>query len=198
MVAEDTKAEGEVEIPGDVALLPFEEKARLIVELRRQGKSYREIQRALKVSPRDVKRALKLEVHRDEIEELKSKVSRLEDKLLSLEKSLKELRNFKKEFSELKLWLELGLNRRFRKDLKSEHCVHMLDGFCERYAWKEPYEGWSMKKTKKGYVLNVDKHRWMCALCPSFMSRRSMDRLKETDRLIEETIRVLEAIPARR
>lgn len=45
-------------IPEEVALLPPEEKAKLIVELRRQGKTYREIQSQVKVSPRDIKRAL--------------------------------------------------------------------------------------------------------------------------------------------
>ena len=28
-----------------------------------------------------------------------------------------------------------------------------------------------MKKTRDGYILNVDKHRWICVLCPSFISK---------------------------
>jgi chromosome segregation ATPase len=49
-----------VDLPENVCLLPFEEKARYIVELRRRGYTYREIARILRVSFRDISRALKM------------------------------------------------------------------------------------------------------------------------------------------
>lgn len=72
-------------VPEEAALLPFEEKAKLVVELRRQGKTYREIAKVLRISPRDMKRALKLEVRKDEVGELKARVDRLEGALRDLE-----------------------------------------------------------------------------------------------------------------
>lgn len=177
------KAVEGLKIPEDAALLPFEEKARLIVQLRRQGKTYREIQKALKVSPRDVKRALKIEAHRDEIEELRDRVRMLEQRLLKAERSLAEL-------EEIKEWLEMSLDRRFRHD----PCVCLVDGFCTNWVWKSRVKGWSMKRTKNGYVLNVDKHRWMCALCPSFMSKSSMEAFEELGKSIKEAYRMLELI----
>jgi len=68
------------------------------------------------VSPRDVKRALKIEARRDEIEELRGRVRELEQKLLKAERLLAELRGFQAEVSELRRWLERGLNLRFRQE----------------------------------------------------------------------------------
>jgi hypothetical protein len=47
-----------VDLPENVYLLPFEEKARYIVELRRRGYTYREIARILRVSFRDISRKM--------------------------------------------------------------------------------------------------------------------------------------------
>jgi HAMP domain-containing protein len=77
-----------LKIPKEAALLPFEEKAKYVIELRRRGKTYREIQ---KMSPRDVARALKVEAHRDEIQELKTAVGRVEDRLNRLNASVKDI-----------------------------------------------------------------------------------------------------------
>ncbi|MEM4819503.1 MAG: helix-turn-helix domain-containing protein, partial [Nanopusillaceae archaeon] len=45
-----------MELPENVALLPLREKEKYIVELRKQGKTYREIVKILKVSPSTVAR----------------------------------------------------------------------------------------------------------------------------------------------
>jgi len=83
-----------MDIPPDVALLPFKEKIKYIIMLRKQGKTYREIQKILKVSPRDISKALELENHKDDIEELKNKIGEFEERLLKIEKAIKELHNF--------------------------------------------------------------------------------------------------------
>lgn len=184
---------GEAGEAGEAALLPFEEKARLVVELRKQGKTYREIAKALKISPRDIKRALRLEARRDEIEELKGRVGRLEERLLRVEEALAGLRGFQAEVSELRRWLEHGLNRRFRQ----EPCIHLVDGFCEGWVWERPVKGWDMRKTRDGYVLNVDRHRWMYALCPSFTPKSLADTIKKTRKLAEETERIVEMVLTR-
>jgi len=169
--------------PTDAALLPPEEKAKLIVELRQRGKTYREIQRALKVSPRDVSRALRTELHRDEIESLRQRVEKLEDGLHRIENTLTKLDAFRQNVEEIEQWLELGLSRMFR----ASPCIHMRGGFCEAWVWKKPVRGWSMKKTKDGYVLNVERHRWMCALCPTYTSKEHADTFKRVLSLAEGT-----------
>jgi len=197
MVAVEAGKAEEVKIPENVALLPFEEKAKLIVALRRQGKTYREIQMLLRVSPRDVKRALKIEAHKDEVEELKGRMGQLEGKLSNIEKALAELQGFKAEVLELKGWLERGLNMRFRQDLKDENCVHMVGGFCENWFWKEPVKGWSMKRGREGYNLNVERHRWMCLACPSFTPKSLAERLDEITKQVGKINKMLEMILAR-
>ncbi|MEM4036440.1 MAG: helix-turn-helix domain-containing protein [Desulfurococcaceae archaeon] len=60
-----------VEIPENVALLPLREKEKYIVELRKQGKTYREIVKILRVSPSTVARVLKQYAREREINELR-------------------------------------------------------------------------------------------------------------------------------
>jgi len=54
-----------------------------------------------------------------------------------------------------------------------------------------------MKKTKEGYVLNVNRHRWMCALCPSFTPKSLADTIRKTLKLAEQTERITEMILAK-
>ncbi|MEM4546522.1 MAG: hypothetical protein QW328_07175 [Nitrososphaerota archaeon] len=163
----------------EAALLPFEEKARLIIELRKQGRTYREIAKALKVSPRDIKRALKLEAHKDEIQTLKSRVESVEKRLNGIEETL--------------IWLESGLNRRFRKDEEMVQCVHMdKEGYCRGWFWKSPVKGWTMKSEGGKYYLNVDKHRWICTACPSFTPRSFEDKLEGLIKALKEVRTLLE------
>jgi len=68
-----------MEIPKEVAILPLEEKEKYIIELRKQGKTYREIAKILKVSPVDISRVLRGVVKKDEITELKEKVGEIMD-----------------------------------------------------------------------------------------------------------------------
>jgi DNA repair exonuclease SbcCD ATPase subunit len=68
--------------------MPPEGKARRILELRSQGKTYREIQRLLRVSPNDIARALRRESSKDELLELKTAVQRLERQLNDLKTGL--------------------------------------------------------------------------------------------------------------
>ena len=91
----------------NIYLMTPEEKARRILELRSQGKTYREIQRLLKVSPNDIARVLRREAVKDELLELKTAVQRLEQQIAELKlrvdkaegKSL-DLENWAKSFSE--------------------------------------------------------------------------------------------------
>jgi len=96
-----------VEPDENIYLMTPEEKARRIVELRKQGKTYREIQRLLRVSPNDIARVLREESSKDELMELKTAVQRLEQQIAELKlrvdkaegRSL-ELENWAKSFSE--------------------------------------------------------------------------------------------------
>jgi len=175
----------ETEIPAEAALLPFEEKAKYVVELRRKGKTYREIQRILKISPRDVKRALKLEAHRDEIQELRERVEDVAKSIGRLESKLKSVDSKLAEVGGVLEWLERSLDRRFRED-SSEVCTHMdRDGYCVYWTWKSPVKGWSMKKLGDRYALNVKAHRWVCALCPSFTTKDLKDAVESVKALWE-------------
>jgi DNA repair exonuclease SbcCD ATPase subunit len=96
-----------VEPDENIYLMTPEEKARRILELRSQGKTYREIQRLLRVSPNDIARVLRRESSKDELMELKATIQRLEQQLAELKlrvdkaegRSL-ELENWAKSFSE--------------------------------------------------------------------------------------------------
>jgi len=74
-----------IDLPEDFHLLPFEEKAKYIVELRRRGYTYREIARMLHVSFRDISRAIKMysssQVRQDELERLKERVEDIDNNL---------------------------------------------------------------------------------------------------------------------
>jgi DNA repair exonuclease SbcCD ATPase subunit len=96
-----------VEQGENIYLMTPEEKARRILELRSQGKTYREIQRLLRVSPNDIARVLRRESSKDELMELKATIQRLEQQIAELKlrvdkaegRSL-ELENWAKSFSE--------------------------------------------------------------------------------------------------
>jgi len=61
-----------------IRALPLDLKSKYIVELRKQGYTYKQIAKLLRVSTRDIARVLKKEFRKDEIEELKERVGRLE------------------------------------------------------------------------------------------------------------------------
>lgn len=106
----------------NIYIMTPEEKARRILELRSQGKTYREIQRLLRVSPNDIARALRREAFKDELMELKTTVQRLEQQIAELKLRLDkaegrslELENWAKSFSEsMKKALDV-LDARLRK-----------------------------------------------------------------------------------
>ncbi|OYT56496.1 MAG: hypothetical protein B6U76_03555 [Desulfurococcales archaeon ex4484_217_2] len=74
-----------IDLPEDFHLLPFEEKAKYIVELRRRGYTYREIAKMLHVSFRDISMAIKTygvkPVPHDELEKLKERVEDIDNNL---------------------------------------------------------------------------------------------------------------------
>jgi DNA repair exonuclease SbcCD ATPase subunit len=74
----------------NIYMLTPEERARRILELRSQGKTYKEIQKLLRVSPNDIARALRREAVKDELLELKTTVQRLEKQIEELKASLAE------------------------------------------------------------------------------------------------------------
>jgi len=111
-----------VEPRENLYMMTPEGKARRILELRSQGKTYREIQRLLRVSPNDIARVLRRESSKDELLELKTAVQRLEQQIAELKlrvdkaegRSL-ELENWAKSFSEsMRKALEV-LDARLRK-----------------------------------------------------------------------------------
>ena len=61
-----------------IKTLPLDLKSKYIIELRKQGYTYKQIAKLLRVSTRDIARVLKKEFRKDEIEELKERVERLE------------------------------------------------------------------------------------------------------------------------
>lgn len=81
-----------VELPENVALLPLKEKEKYIVELRKQGKTYREIVKILGDSLNTVARVLKQYARESEISELREKLRDIEEKLRTVEDSLSALR----------------------------------------------------------------------------------------------------------
>ena len=84
-----------IDLPEDFHLLPFEEKAKYIVELRRRGYTYREIAKMLRVSFRDISMAIKMyglrQVHHNEFEKLKEKVEELDDGLVEIIEDISKL-----------------------------------------------------------------------------------------------------------
>jgi len=74
-----------IDLPEDFYMLPFEEKAKYIVELRRRGYTYREIAKMLHVSFRDISMAIKTygvkPVPHDELEKLKERVEDIDNNL---------------------------------------------------------------------------------------------------------------------
>jgi len=91
--------------------------------------------------------------------------------------------------------LELSLNWRFRD---GSSCVHLDgEGYCLNWVFKSPVKEWRMKKVEGGYLLRVQEHRWVCALCPSFMSKNfANEYLKRMNELIELVEMVLARLPA--
>lgn len=86
------------------------------------------------------------EARRDEIEELRARVSSLEEKLGKLTNLVEGIEKKLSELGEVRKWLERGLNRRFMHEFKEE-CVHLdKEGYCTLWYWKTRrgvgYEGW--------------------------------------------------------
>jgi hypothetical protein len=80
--------------------------------------------------------------------------------------------------------LEQSLDWRFRD---GSSCVHLDgEGYCLNWVFKSPVKGWKMKEAEGGYLLRVQEHRWICALCPSFISKNfANEYLKRMNELIE-------------
>lgn len=152
-------------------LLPPEEKVKYIIELRKQGKTYREIAKELKVSLRDVSAALRQYAPSKEEQELTSKIK-------ELEKRIRILEEHQKKVSEIIEMFRTGVGRRFMKDLPEEHCENMdEDGYCTRWIWRHAIKDWDMKEDNGRYHLNVKKHPWVCIACPSFVSEYMRDMI---------------------
>ncbi|HIP25198.1 MAG TPA: hypothetical protein EYG81_01855 [Archaeoglobus profundus] len=64
--------------------LTRKEKEELVKKLYEQGYTYREIAKKLRISVRDISRILRGEERKDEIDEIKERLSRLEKKIESL------------------------------------------------------------------------------------------------------------------
>jgi chromosome segregation ATPase len=79
------------DIPEDIYLLPFEEKARYIVELRRRGYTYREIAKMLRVSFRDISMALRMHGRPASSAAVNEELERLRERLDELSENLAEV-----------------------------------------------------------------------------------------------------------
>jgi len=134
-----------MEIPEGVAILPLEEKRRYIIELRKEGKTYREIAKILKVSPVDISRVLRGVVKKDEITELKEKVE---------------------EISEIMDFYDLAklIGKR-----NQTICGFCKGEYCKLWRLQPGSIKWEIREEKvkgeKVYRLNVKKHVEFCALC---------------------------------
>ena len=149
-----------VEIPENVALLPLREKEKYIVELRKQGKTYREIVKILRVSPSTVARVLKQYAREREINELREKLRAIEEKLKELEESLSALRRSYKLMVDHALW-------------RRSNCRYYgSDGYCSYWTWRRRVEEWKMKEEvvrgERVYRISVEEHAEYCATCPAF------------------------------
>ena len=124
-----------------------------------------------------------LEQHENQhnrIERQEAEISKLTNRLEELVKDVNDisskLENLEKEievFNEIKLLLEKSLTRRFRREL-AWNCIHMdSDGYCTQWYWDTQIKKWDMKQDKNSkWLLNVEKHKWICALCPSYIPLR--------------------------
>jgi len=148
------------------------------------GASYRQLAKKYRKSFTQISKIL--HSRRGEVSKavpLEGKLSKLEGEVLGLSSRLGAVEE------KFKL-LELSLNRRF-KDGSS--CVHLDgEGYCLNWVFKSPVRGWKMKEVEGGYLLKVQEHRLVCALCPSFMSKDfANEYLKKTSELIEVVQMVL-------
>ena len=135
-----------MEIPKEVAILPLEEKEKYIIELRKQGKTYREIAKILKVSPVDISRVLRGVVKKDEITELKEKVEELENAFW--------------DFYDFAI---------IHGEINRNACVFYEGGYCKFWKWERD-DDLDMKEERINgevvYRLSVEKHVEACVFCP--------------------------------
>jgi len=86
-----------IDLPEDFHLLPFEEKAKYIVELRRRSYTYRETAKILHVSFRDINMAIKMygleHVHHSGFEKLRGRVEDIDDSLAEAIEDISKLRD---------------------------------------------------------------------------------------------------------
>jgi len=105
-----------------------------------------------------------------------SKVEEIIKVLEELKARVEFIEEFLKRFEGLEREISESLNRRFREDL-GYTCKHMdKDGYCTFWYWYKKEEGLLMKEGvkegRKVYYVNVWKHRWICALCPTYAPKR--------------------------
>jgi hypothetical protein len=75
-------------------------------------------------------------------------------------------------------WIGMSVDRRLRDDHNG--CKYMSgDGYCAAWHWYEPVDGCEMRpgiveeggRPRTVYWLNVKRHKFICAACPSYSPR---------------------------
>jgi len=176
-----------------------EEKLKpIMLELRKRGKSYREIAKEIGCSTFMVSKILspfenpssrlkqaaelaeKVERVSRNLEEIEKRLEKLKaedlmERFLKIEKSVKEMKESLSSISEKVMWIEMSAERRVRDD--SIGCIWLSkEGYCTKWYSHKRQEGLEMKadkiKGKTVWRLKAKKHPLICASCPSYEPRR--------------------------
>jgi ParB-like chromosome segregation protein Spo0J len=170
----------------------------IMLELRKRGKSYREIAKEIGCSTFTVSKILspfenpnsrlkqaaelaeKVERASRNLEEIEKRLEKLKaedlvERLSKIEKSVKEMKESLRSVSEKVMWIEMSAERRVRDD--SIGCIWLSkEGYCTKWYWHKRQEGWEMKadkiKGKTVWRLKVKNYPLICTSCPSYEPRR--------------------------
>jgi len=104
---------------------------------------------------------------------LEKSFNKLGKSLTVLDDALKGLKAGIEELVKMRDELYVSAVRRFKDEYRCKHVDE--DGYCTYWYWYEKKEGLLMRedvvKGKKVYRINVLKHIYMCALCPTYKPR---------------------------
>lgn len=174
-----------------------QEVEELILNLRRQGYSYRQIAENVGCSVYKVyevvsqyenprSRIKQVIVLADRVNELAKKIEELAGKANEIEARINEIVARINELSkDTELPSKLDEIRKtleeFNRDIylikrrarwKRNHCIYYgEDGYCYLWRFSKPIKGLDMKKDGEVYRINVKKHVMHCAACTHFQER---------------------------